>query len=830
MFCLNTVLFLGKRISELKWQKGFKMEKIRDNCQRSPPNLEDKICIDAMTFLDVLKEKFKRKKMKKATQSVVQKEHVTLRDVIERSRLMYSLGFRLGTVNTAESIIPSTVERLFTKIFVLVSKMQAGDGFIFPEKAPRGQLMTQIETVSNNHRKCVFTRILNKSCPGVINSHHAVNTFIADIIRIVFPYQLFGKWTGPRERLIKNLCLLVGTGYNVTLTISNLCEGIKIEQIEWLTEITNSPKLKKKIFHKLVHWLTSYVISVLRSCFYVTETRQNKTMLVFYRNDRWQNIYNAEIDKLISDGRLVAALEEVPGKRTPIPNCGLRFMPKPDGSFRMINRTLKKPSSQSNKIKTLDDFRYVRALLTKLLKHSEVNQNFKNTLIQLKQNQKKFYYVKVDIKNCYASINTSKLMKIFDEKLKKLYESKTMFSMQDVHIVKISNGKMMVTIKPIAQRDENGDLNVWKSLHKSNSVRIICSKYYSEYSKPQERKRFDPRALLKKYLDDVLIKVGRRRYRLGCGIREGGVLSNHLCAIYMESFLEEHFKFFFHPSCSGAGNYSYPFVNVDDFIFITSDETKAQNVLERFLCKDNVYLEEYNLKLNHGKLRTNVKPSIAYPLELNQFSNSFVFAKVIVDLNRQSVIPDHSSFSGLDIRYSFACDTYKTVEATYKTLLYIFRINPLLLDEHINYPITVVCNIYVLALIQLMRFAAFIRLSPSVSLPSGECPKHVYQFILGLGSKTYRIGKRCSRTVSCPIKFELTIWEVLFVTTKAALLIWDNNAPRSLGHRKKERIALNELCAKLVKNIDKYKIKSWKNNVFSRYSLPFNGIVLPHKM
>ncbi|GAB1298361.1 Telomerase reverse transcriptase [Apodemus speciosus] len=200
------------------------------------------------------------------------------------------------------------------------------------------------------------TDALNTSLPHLMNllrlhsSPWQVYGFLRACLHKVVPAGLWGTRHNER-RFFKNVKKFISLGKYAKLSLQELMWKMKVEDCHWLR---SSPavrkdcvpaaehRLRERILAMFLFWLMdTYVVQLLGSFFYITETTFQKNRLFFYRKSVWSKLQSIGVRQHLERVQLrELSQEEVRHHQDTwlaMPICRLRFVPKPNGLRPIVN-------------------------------------------------------------------------------------------------------------------------------------------------------------------------------------------------------------------------------------------------------------------------------------------------------------------------------------------------------------------------------------------------------------------------------------------------------------------------------------------------------------
>ncbi|NWI23169.1 TERT transcriptase, partial [Sula dactylatra] len=174
------------------------------------------------------------------------------------------------------------------------------------------------------------------------SSHWQVYIFVRECLERVIPAELWGS-NHNKCRFLKNVKAFISMGKFAKLSLQALMWKMRVNDCMWLRLVKGDHFVpayehcfREDLLAKFLYWLMdSYVVELLRSFFYITETMFQKNMLFYYRKFIWGKLQNIGIRNHFAKVHLRAlSSEEIEAVRQKkyIPMASkLRFIPKANG-------------------------------------------------------------------------------------------------------------------------------------------------------------------------------------------------------------------------------------------------------------------------------------------------------------------------------------------------------------------------------------------------------------------------------------------------------------------------------------------------------------------
>lgn len=549
---------------------------------------------------------------------------------------------------------------------------------VFKNKLTYSLLLSHFNQIILRHRKCKFDNILKATCPintehtkvsldSTVNientlknysSHIQVYSFIYKILYHIFPLPLFGSRAN-MQKIFNGLKLLASTGIKVKLKLAHI-RGAKFDpnQCKWLDQFDCMHK-KLYVFNHFLYWLVEYFISLLASKFYITESKTYQPF--FYRHDSWSSIQSTFIKKLKSDQILkpssLSQFKQIIKFDCPLlrlSNC--RLIPRTH-KLRMINklRYCKMKSESQSCLRVLSYF------IRKIVQTSP-SQRYKNNMVGLKKvicgmklaGDDELYFIKIDIANCYPSIDQTKLFELICLKLNSMMLlNNKLIIMNEMDVVKPLIDKLTVK-KYFYFEDEQDEFIEHFGLKGNCPPPLILVPKFSSITYFFN----DIKSLFQNYIVEPFLRVGRRSYyQLKRGIRQGGALSSDLCSFYIEYLLDQVVGSF------GKEEGEERLIQEDDMVFITKSSQKAQFFLEKMLEK----FPSFGLNINIKKLQINFDASFLVPPVPT--SNEFFFHGRQIGLESMKIVTLYDQYCNQTMQYTFNCHPFVSKAKVIKNLV-----------------------------------------------------------------------------------------------------------------------------------------------------------------
>ncbi|KAM8841254.1 telomerase reverse transcriptase isoform 2-T2 [Spinachia spinachia] len=637
-----------------------------------------------------------------------------------------------------------------------------------PKKLPRRflSMVSVFGRLLRLHRRCPYSRTLQKMCPvaegsdasqgelsSLLPQHcapHRVYLFVRECLSAVVPPELWGS-DHNRLQFFFRVRSFLASGKFERLSLAELMWKMKVNDCDWL-KISKTGRFppselsyRTQILGQFLAWLLDgYVVSLVRACFYVTESMSQKNALRFYRQEVWAKLQDLAFRGHISKGQME---ELTPAQVAALPKATvisrLRFIPKTD-SMRPITRVLgadAKTRLYRGRIRDLLDIlracvRSTPSLLgSTVWGMSDIHRVLGPLATPQKHQHQPLYFVKVDVSGAYESLPHDKLIEVIDEALKPVQKECFIVRCYSKIWADSHEGlKKSFVRQADFLKDSVGSINMKgfvMTQQKKGKVHhaVLVEQYFSSDLHGREALQF-----FSQMLTGSVVQFGKKTYRQSRGIPQGSVVSSLLCCLcygHMENVL-------FKDITEKRGCLLRL---MDDFLLITPNLHNAQTFLSVLLAG----VPEYGLVVNPLKVVVNfpaTRDAVSSPdVRVLPPHCLFPWCGLLLDTRSLDVSKDYSSYAGLSLRYSLTLGSgHSAGQQMRRKLMAILRLkcHALFLDLKTNSLEAVYKNIYKLVLLHACRFHVCAQ-----SLPYGQTvaknPVYFLQMILDMAGYANRL-------------------------------------------------------------------------------------------
>ena len=526
----------------------------------------------------------------------------------------------------------------------------------------------------------------------------------------VLPKNLFGKDNRKTlKQILKNMNILLSTpGKASPVLIEHLCNKLDPSEINWIVKISQETKVRENLLAKTICWLAINVFwRVVTGFFYIMDTTFAKNELYFVPKKYIHSVVTKVIGQLSamkhiknisSKSKLQLILNQ---KNAPSVAKG-RFLLKKQSATRLI--CMKKKLINIAMIQDIQNKGYLLSYIAKMfpgivdVKGVEFHALWSRFVDQVKHRKStKIYIIVTDIRDAYGSVSHSKLVSILNKLRNKLPRN---VYIHDLQYTFPNRSKFRVFYRKIPSSDEtliNVKLPKGAVIHNNPPESPINLDVNSTIKSVCQRTK----------LHTIQMSIGKKKtvYLLNHGLIQGDGLSVPLCNIYYGDMVRRHLNCFL-SNPSDMSEEKEKHVNLfargmDDFIFATTDETKAK----QFIARMNQGFSDYNCEIQKTKTKDNIeekKPRQGEKVPI-------VFCGAIIDPINLSCRPDFSAYVDKNIAYASTFNVHAFSDPfvfIMKKMLFLvgLKIQALYLDESYNGRHRVISNAFEIHYMSALRF------------------------------------------------------------------------------------------------------------------------------
>ena len=534
--------------------------------------------------------------------------------------------------------------------------------------------------IRRRHQQCNYARLLDRHCPLPSSDYESceasddtpsladlsasfvtgdqVASFICSCLWSAFPTSFWGSRAN-FDVISSTATRFIKLRRREQMSKGELMKGVKVTDVKWLfgdrttkNSISRSDhEAGTRLLQNVVHWLyCSYIIPLIRSCFYATETEFTANRVVFYRKPVWTQFRTLAMASL--KGRQYTEIEIAEAARRNADQdmgCSkLRLLPKATG-VRVLNLlshaqrvdfgdesagharpSLCRPSAEDRRISTNSTLRRTFAVL----KHEHGNSpssfgcgvfglnevfplllNFKKDLRKFRKQTKNnapLHFASVDLHRCYDNIDQNYLYDL----VKRVITNEE-YLIQQHNVLHPFQSLERIQRKRSTHLCDPVDIQNFPDLASHELAGSYSQSIFVDGITTSLVKKDEVLGLLKEHIFSNLVAIngdfGPRFLSQSSGIPQGSVLSTMLCNYYYGDLESRLLGGVFErdersPQSRGV---NLLVRIVDDFLLVST----RKDVCVQFLRKMQEGIPELGVRINQAKTMTNfeynVSPSVA---------------------------------------------------------------------------------------------------------------------------------------------------------------------------------------------------------------------------
>ncbi|KAI4202907.1 MAG: hypothetical protein LQ350_002278 [Teloschistes chrysophthalmus] len=564
----------------------------------------------------------------------------------------------------------------------------AKNGLHLPKRL-RGPAFDLVSRFQKLHSQCAYFELLEHYCPARPTQvpptpvepakrdttlvEHAtpfseVSAFCRAAVSKVIPKKFWGQAAdGSRNKdvIMGKINQFIRLRRFESLTLHAVCQDLKISSMAWLAplhlreanHISSSDLGKRKeILHEFLYYLfDSFLIPLIRSNFYVTESNLHKNRIFYIRHDVWKALTEPEVARIKK-----SMFEEIPVMKArhlldtrTLGFSQVRLLPKGTGVRPIMNLRRRVTKLQNGKAVLGRSINSIMAPVHRVfdLERRQVPGSVGSALFsvgdlypKLKAFRDKyhcktkqlplFYFAKVDVQSCFDTIPQGGAIKVMEQLASKdLYRLACHAQIKAADTVYHKNGAHE-TSKPsrrfLASAHPPLDFRSFDEIVEEQLASEKKNTVFVDNVLRTTHKRQQLLYLLRDHVEGNIVKLGKKFFRQKKGIPQGSVLSSLLCNCFYAKLEATKLSFV-------EKDDSLLLRLIDDFLFITTEREDAV----RFLQIMHDGLAEFGVQVNPAKSLTNFRTEIN-GLVLPSLSGnaSFPYCGTSIDIRTLEIAKD----------------------------------------------------------------------------------------------------------------------------------------------------------------------------------------------
>ncbi|NXH42678.1 TERT transcriptase, partial [Dicaeum eximium] len=604
------------------------------------------------------------------------------------------------------------------------------------------------------------------------SSHWQVYMFVRHCLDKVIPPELWGS-NHNKCRFLKNVKMFISRGRFSKVSLQELMWRMRVNDCMWLRlgkgdgfVPADEHCFREELLAKFLYWLMgTYVVELLRSFFYITETMFQKNMLFYYRKFIWGKLQNIGIRNHFVKVQLrplsSEEIESISQKKFVPLVSKLRFIPKRNGLRPIVKvsgvvepRALSKESREkkinhyNTQLKNLFSvLNYERTMNTSFIGASvfgkdDIYKTWKQFVTKILKSGGEiphFYCVKADVSKAFDSIPHKKLVEVISRVLKP--EKRTVYCIRRYAVIMITpsgRAKRLYRRHVSTFKDFMPDMKQFVShLQENASLQnaIVVEQSLTFYETSLSLFNF-----FLQMIHNSILQIRNRYYLQCCGIPQGSILSTLLCSLFYGDMENKWL--------SEIKQDGLLIRLIDDFLLLTPHLMKARTFLRTLITG----IPEYGLLINPNKTVVNFPvDDIPGCSKFKQLPDCRLipWCGLLLDVKTLEVYCDYSSYTCTSIRSSLSYNSSVTAGKNMKSKLSAvlkLKCHSLFLDLQINSLRTVLINIYKIFFLQAYRFHACV-----LQLPFNQQVRKNPDFFLRIISQTASCCYAILKTVNAGI-------------------------------------------------------------------------------
>eukprot|EP00062_Callorhinchus_milii_P005484 gi/632945015/ref/XP_007887823.1/ PREDICTED: telomerase reverse transcriptase [Callorhinchus milii] len=510
-----------------------------------------------------------------------------------------------------------------------------------------------------------------------------VYRFVRECLLRVISDELWGS-NHNKYRFLKNVKKLISLGKYDRFSLSELMWKMRVNDCTWLQlnngQCSVSPsehRLREEILSKFLLWLMgTYVVHLLKSFFYITETMFMKNMLFYYRKCVWNKIEKIGIRNHLAKAQLQPLSKEEWARKqrqkTAIPSYALRFIPKRNGLrpiVKMRNITGSKKCVKGSNARKIQYFDSQTKILFSALNYEcrrnpglvgssvfgldDIYKAWRQfVLLHLRTDKMRtpYYFVKADVTGAYDTIPHAKLVdvisRVLDPKVQENYCIRRYASIwsNSAGQIRKSFKRQAFTMMDLMPNMKEFVSHLQQQTSLQNAVLVDQGLTLNENSG-------DLFSHFKQLIVENVIRIQDKYYVQRRGIPQGSILSTLLCSLCYGDMENQLFQ--------GIQKDGLLLRLIDDFLLVTPHLSQAQ----RFLRMLTAGIPEYGCFIHPNKTMVNfpLDNDLLGCINVKTLQEHCLFPWCGLLLNTQTleVYCDYSSYANTSITSSltFNCSS-----------------------------------------------------------------------------------------------------------------------------------------------------------------------------
>ncbi|KAG8970574.1 hypothetical protein FRC03_006703 [Tulasnella sp. 419] len=547
-------------------------------------------------------------------------------------------------------------------------------------------------------------------------SHNDVYRFVVAATKQVIPEAFWGSQANFRV-LLKHVQTFILCRRFETVTLHTVSQDIKLNDCTWLipsgaekgkrTSVSDDLK-RRELWNEFLYWFfESFLVPLLKTTFYVTESSAFRHQILYFRQDDWNSICAPLLkhlrDKTFTHLDINKFAAKSMCEQRQLGFSRLRLLPKETGVRPIVNLKRKTHKGWSiNQIlqSTFQVLTYEKSHLPELLGASVTGLNeiyaqlkaYRERIMTKDRTLPKLYFVKVDVRAAFDTIDQEKLLEILTDIIS-----------ADEYII---HGYVQVS-PTLAKGQRNYRKKAFPEWEQasfqdlvSELAQTLKNTIFVDQVNTKTIDRQKVLSLLKEHIKENLVRIGPDLCKQTVGIPQGSVLSTLLCSFFYGDMERKKLGFRDDPR-------NLMLRYVDDYLFITTHKPSALKFLDAMALGH----PEYGCFITPEKTLTNFETDAHQTMVVKQAGRFFPWCGILIDVRRLSVQADYTRLQGCHIATTLTVERGRAPGAAfrYKMLRAAkLRNHVIYNDTALNTRKTVYINVYQNFIITAMKMHSYI--------------------------------------------------------------------------------------------------------------------------
>ncbi|WWC95477.1 hypothetical protein V866_002341 [Kwoniella sp. B9012] len=511
--------------------------------------------------------------------------------------------------------------------------------------------------------------------------HGQVCRYVTMVFRSLFSVDIMGSQHN-LDTILSHARRIVKAKQYEPVNLHTVIQGIQMNDFQWVivdpksnqrVNVTEAEK-RRTLVVDFVRWIFSdFLIPLLRNTFYITETSTTRYETIYYTHEDWLRATKPHLEVLKDD--LLVELNKTESyfaQQGPLGVSAVRLIPKPKG-FRPIVNLGKKIKSQIplgipipgfgkkgltanqilkgvHQVLTFEKDRHRASLGASLFGTNEIFgplHDLKSELITKHGKIPKLYFVKMDIKAAFDTINQDKMIQVVSDLLDKNHDYCLML--------------YCLLLPPASQASQGASRRLFKSRAVvDDHVALSFGERAQEIAEPLRnavivdlvrRKQITREScleLLKIHIQNNVWQVGKKLYKQKTGIPQGSKISSLLCSFFYACLENDHLRF---TRQEGSRLLRY----IDDFLFITDSISLARKFIDIMSKGFPTYGAEISMNKTLLSFESESKGQMGSVVGINPDGEIlFPYCGFLLNLRTLDVMSDYPRLISGPIKQSFS--------------------------------------------------------------------------------------------------------------------------------------------------------------------------------